>query len=88
MESLSLTGFFGGSNALWETSVLRDYGFRQLYQTEDVDVTARAVLDNYNITFCPEARSGEREREGERRRRIPDQTPLLVDPPPRRPPSS
>ena len=27
--------------------------------TEDVDVSARALLDGHVITFCPEARSGE-----------------------------
>lgn len=28
-------------------------------QTEDIDVSCRAILNNHNIVFCPEARSGE-----------------------------
>ena len=28
-------------------------------QTEDIDVSARAILDDHKISLCPEARSGE-----------------------------
>ena len=59
MEALSASGFFGGSNALWRTDVLRGFQFRKAMQTEDIDVSARAILNNHNIAFCPEARSGE-----------------------------
>lgn len=59
LEVISSTGFFGGSNALWRVSVLRDYQFSTVVQTEDIDVSARAILNNRKLAFCPEARSGE-----------------------------
>ena len=59
MEVLASSGYFGGSNALWRTSVLSRYEFDDEMLTEDVDVSARALLDGHVITFCPEARSGE-----------------------------
>lgn len=59
LEVISSTGFFGGSNALWRVSVLRDYQFSTVMQTEDIDVSARAILNNRKLAFCPEARSGE-----------------------------
>ena len=58
-QALSFTGFFGGSNALWRTAVLQGYHFRKSMQTEDIDVSCRAILNNHNIVFCPQARSGE-----------------------------
>lgn len=60
MEALSASGFFGGSNALWRTSVLRGYSE---VREEDIDVSPRAMLNNQNIAqciaFCAESRSGE-----------------------------
>jgi len=59
IEMLSTSGFFGGSNALWRTEVIRRYGLDKQMLTEDIHVSALAFLDNHNIVFCPEARSGE-----------------------------
>jgi len=59
MEVLSQVGYFGGSNALWRTAVLKQYQFDKTMHTEDVDLSARAILDNFQITFCPAAASGE-----------------------------
>jgi cellulose synthase/poly-beta-1,6-N-acetylglucosamine synthase-like glycosyltransferase len=59
LEIISATGFFGGSNALWRVSVLRDYEFSTSVQTEDIDLSARAILNNRKLAFCPESRSGE-----------------------------
>jgi cellulose synthase/poly-beta-1,6-N-acetylglucosamine synthase-like glycosyltransferase len=59
MEALATSGYFGGSNALWRTGVLSQYAFDHEMLTEDVDVSARALLDGRRICFCPEARSGE-----------------------------
>ena len=59
LECLSSSGFFGGSNAVWRTKGLRDFEFSTKMQTEDIDVSARAILSNRRIAFCPEARSGE-----------------------------
>lgn len=59
MEVLASSGYFGGSNALWRTRVLASYAFDETMLTEDVDVSARALLDGMRISFCPEARSGE-----------------------------
>ena len=59
VEALAGTGNFGGSNALWQTAVLRKYGFDREMHCEDVDVSARIILDNHRIRFCPTARSGE-----------------------------
>lgn len=59
MEILGGTGYFGGSNALWRTHVLQQYPFDRARLTEDVDVSARALLDGHRIGFCPKARSGE-----------------------------
>ena len=49
MEALSASAFFGGSNALWRTAVLRGFTFSTGVQTEDIDVSARAMLNNHNI---------------------------------------
>ena len=59
MEQLAGTGYFGGSNALWRTSELRRYGFDKKMHTEDVDLSARLILDNRRVHFYPRARSGE-----------------------------
>ena len=40
MEALAGTGYFGGSNALWQASVLREYGFHRSMHCEDVDLSA------------------------------------------------
>ena len=55
MEVLASSGYFGGSNALWRTRVLASYAFDETMLTEDVDVSARALLDGMRISFCPEA---------------------------------
>jgi cellulose synthase/poly-beta-1,6-N-acetylglucosamine synthase-like glycosyltransferase len=39
--------------------VLKKYGFDKPMHCEDVDVSARIILDNHRICFCPTARSGE-----------------------------
>ena len=59
-QTASGTGFFGGSNALWRTNVLKRQAFRHDVQTEDIEFSARALLaGGTKIRFCPEARSGE-----------------------------
>ena len=58
-EALASTGYFGGSNCLWRTAVLSQYSFDNAMLTEDIDLSARALLDGQTIVFCPEARSGE-----------------------------
>ena len=53
-------GVFGGSNALWRTDALRSYQFRADMQTEDIDLTTRALLSGkVSIRFEPRCRSGE-----------------------------
>ena len=53
-------GVFGGSNALWRTAALRDYQFRRDVQTEDIDLSTRALLGGrVHIRFEPRCRSGE-----------------------------
>ena len=57
-------GWFGGSNALWRTDELkagRPHGpwFATDVQTEDIDLSARMLLDNHLIVIHPDARSGE-----------------------------
>jgi len=59
IELIGQTGLFGGSVALWKYSKLADYAFSTSVQTEDIDASARAVLERAKIRFCPEARSGE-----------------------------
>ena len=39
--------------------MLRGFTFSTGVQTEDIDVSARAMLHNHNIAFCAESRSGE-----------------------------
>ena len=55
---LSRVGYFGGSNALWRTDVLKQYPFDSTMHCEDVDLSARVILDGHRILFCPHARSG------------------------------
>ncbi|KAK3284097.1 hypothetical protein CYMTET_8236 [Cymbomonas tetramitiformis] len=59
LEHLAGTAFFGGSNAVWRAATLRKYTFDQSMQTEDIDLTLRALTDGHKITFCASARSGE-----------------------------
>ena len=59
MQVIASSGYFGGSNALWRTAVVRMYPFDAELLTEDVDVSARALLGGHTMAFCPEARSGE-----------------------------
>jgi len=59
MQFLTACGVFGGSNALWKADALRGYGFRHDVQTEDIELSTRAMLRRVRIRFCPEARSGE-----------------------------
>lgn len=56
---LTRIGYFGGSNAIWDVSFLRNLRFRNSMQTEDIDLSFRAVMQDVRIDFCPEARSGE-----------------------------
>jgi len=58
-QFLTRQGFFGGSNAIWDRHVLQSIEFRPEMQTEDIDISFRALLDLKHIDFCPEARSGE-----------------------------
>mmetsp|Transcript_70607 Transcript_70607/g.169176 ORF Transcript_70607/g.169176 Transcript_70607/m.169176 type:complete len:528 (+) Transcript_70607:93-1676(+) len=51
--------YFGGSNALWDREALQSLGFRKTMQTEDIDVSFRAIIDHRKIDLCPEAQSGE-----------------------------
>lgn len=60
MEFISSLGVFGGSNALWRTEDLRHFEFRHDVQTEDIELSTRAMLGGkVTISFCPECRSGE-----------------------------
>ncbi|KAL3902421.1 MAG: hypothetical protein SGPRY_012074 [Prymnesium sp.] len=59
MQVLTSCGVFGGSNALWKTEALRSYTFRRDVQTEDIELSAQAMLRSVRIRFCPAARSGE-----------------------------
>ena len=53
-------GVFGGSNALWRTDALRSYQFRSDVQTEDIDLSTRALMSGrVRIRFEPRCRSGE-----------------------------
>lgn len=59
VEQLCDTSFYGGSNAVWKTDTLRRYTFRKRMQTEDIDLSSRAIFDGARLRFCPEARSTE-----------------------------
>ena len=50
---------FVSGSAMWRTDVLKKYPFDHKALTEDVDVSARALLDGHRIGFWPKARSGE-----------------------------
>jgi len=60
MQFLTSLGVFGGSNALWRTAHLKSYQFRHDVQTEDIELSTRALLGGQvKISFCPDCRSGE-----------------------------
>ena len=60
MQFVTSMGVFGGSNALWRTADLREYQFRSDMQTEDIDLSTRALLGgSATIRFEPRCRSGE-----------------------------
>jgi cellulose synthase/poly-beta-1,6-N-acetylglucosamine synthase-like glycosyltransferase len=60
MQFVTSMGVFGGSNALWRTDALRAYQFRADMQTEDIDLSTRALLSGrVRIRFEPRCRSGE-----------------------------
>ena len=60
MQFITQMGVFGGSNALWRTDDLRAYQFRADVQTEDIDLSTRALLGGkVSIRFEPRCRSGE-----------------------------
>ena len=60
MQFITGMGVFGGSNALWRTDALRAYQFRHDVQTEDIDLSTRALLGGkVRIRFEPRCRSGE-----------------------------
>jgi len=60
MQFITGMGVFGGSNALWRTAALRSYQFRADVQTEDIDLSTRALLGGkVRIRFEPRCRSGE-----------------------------
>uniref|UniRef100_A0A7S3AML5 Glycosyltransferase 2-like domain-containing protein n=1 Tax=Haptolina ericina TaxID=156174 RepID=A0A7S3AML5_9EUKA len=59
MQFLTGCAVFGGSNALWRVDDLRGSGFRDDVQTEDIELSTRAMMSRLKIRFCPEARSGE-----------------------------
>jgi len=59
MKLYTRQAIFGGSNALWKRDVLLSHTFNHCMQTEDIDVSVRALLDRCRIDFCPESRSGE-----------------------------
>lgn len=67
MEFVAGAGVFGGSNALWRTADLRAYEFRHDVQTEDIELSTRAMLSGRvrtcsarrrRVTPCPLASSG------------------------------
>jgi cellulose synthase/poly-beta-1,6-N-acetylglucosamine synthase-like glycosyltransferase len=43
------TGIFGGSNGYWRTEVLRRIQFNPSMMTEDIDASARTLLNGYRI---------------------------------------
>lgn len=47
------TAIFGGSNGYWRTSVLRHLQFCPDMLTEDIDITARTLLEGYRIVNDP-----------------------------------
>jgi cellulose synthase/poly-beta-1,6-N-acetylglucosamine synthase-like glycosyltransferase len=59
LRMVSQFAFFGGSNAIWNREVLMSIGFDADVQTEDIDLSFKALLESRRIEFCPEARSGE-----------------------------
>ena len=60
MQFITSMGVFGGSNALWKTDALRAYQFHADVQTEDIDLSTRALLSGtVTIRFEPRCRSGE-----------------------------
>eukprot|EP00930_Biecheleria_cincta_P012840 TRINITY_DN11745_c0_g1_i2.p1 TRINITY_DN11745_c0_g1~~TRINITY_DN11745_c0_g1_i2.p1 ORF type:complete len:513 (-),score=50.63 TRINITY_DN11745_c0_g1_i2:165-1703(-) len=52
-------GWFGGSNAVWRTPFLKSQPFHPSVQTEDIEYTARALMKQAKMNFCPQSRSGE-----------------------------
>jgi len=59
MKLLTSSAFFGGSNALWRRESLSGKSFEHNMQTEDIDLSIRALIECRRIDFCPDARSGE-----------------------------
>merc|ERR1719162_1251923 len=60
LQVLTGTGFFGGSNGIWQTSSLKKLQFDDKSLTEDVDCFARAVIQHgLRFTFLPQCKSGE-----------------------------
>jgi len=60
LQWVSGTAVFGGSNALWKTDELKRFQFRHDVQTEDIELSTRALLDGrVKISFEPNCRSGE-----------------------------
>ena len=49
---LSRVGYFGGSNALWRTDVLKQYSFDPAMHCEDVDLSARVLLDGHRVLLA------------------------------------
>lgn len=59
-EALTGTGFFGGSNGIWQASSLAKLRFDEQALTEDIDCFLRASLDHgLTFSFLPESCSGE-----------------------------
>ena len=56
MQFITGMGVFGGSNALWRTAALRSYQFRADVQTEDIDLSTRALLGGKVRRLPPPAR--------------------------------
>ena len=52
MQFLAGMGVFGGSNALWRTDALKAYQFRHDVQTEDIEMSTRAILSGKVQTYC------------------------------------
>jgi len=57
LKGFSGTVFFGGSNGIWKTNSI-GY-FDPDAQTEDIEMSIRALFNNATIDFEPQARSGE-----------------------------
>ena len=51
------SGYFGGACAAWRPAALRQLGFDTRMQTEDIDLSIRALSQGHSIQMIPHAQS-------------------------------